>query len=145
MCNLLLCSEWFQIIVNIPNLLLYWKSWIVRNINTVLVKFSCVFHDGLKRSGGVAVCSHNLSTIQRWVVISMPQPLYSIYPLNRRLDGPYSWSGCFGDKKNLLLVFRIDSCFLLFPACSLVIVPNSLPQLPKSGLLRANVKLHGME
>jgi len=43
------------------------------------------------------------------VVISMPQPLYSIYLLNRRLDGTYSWSGCFGDKKNLLFMVIIDS------------------------------------
>jgi len=142
-CNLLLCSVWFQTLVNVHILLLYWKSWTVGNINTASVKFSCVFHDGISRSGGIALCSHNLSTRQRWVVISMPQPLYSIYPPNRGLDRPYSWSGCFGDEKNLLLVLRIESWFPGFPACSLVIVPNKLYQLLKSGLLRTNVKWHG--
>ena len=141
----MLCSDWFQIIVSIHNLLLYWKSWTVGNINTALVKFSCVFGDSIRRSRDIGLCSHNLSTRQRWVVISMPHPLYSIYSLNRRLVGPYSWSGCFGGKKNLLLVLRIDSWFFGFPACSLVIVPNILSQLLKSGLLRTNVKLHGME
>lgn len=141
----MLCSVWFQIIVNVHILLLYWKSWTVGNINTASVKFSNVFHDGISRSGGIAQCSHNLSTRQGCVVISMPQPLYSIYPLNRRLDGPYSWCECFGDEKNLLLVLRIDSWFLGFTVCSLVIVPNKLSQFLKSGLLRTNVKWLGTE
>jgi len=30
------------------------------------------------------------------------------YPMNRKLSGPQSWSGCFGEEKNLLtlLVFE---------------------------------------
>jgi hypothetical protein len=48
----------------------------------------------------------DLGTRWRWVVSVMPRPLYPwgkspLYPLDRRLGGPQSWSGCYGEEKNL--------------------------------------------
>jgi len=47
----------------------------------------------------------NLSTRSRWLVTSCPgcftRREWSYYPLDTRVGGPQSWSGCSGkDKKN---------------------------------------------
>jgi hypothetical protein len=51
----------------------------------------------------------DLGTRWRWVISFTPQPLYpwgkrSWYPLDRRLGGPESLSGCCREEKNLFLV-----------------------------------------
>jgi hypothetical protein len=56
-------------------------------------------------SGGIAVRILDLDTRCRWVVSFTPRQLYlqgksSSYPLDRRLDGPQSRSGCSGKEKN---------------------------------------------
>jgi hypothetical protein len=43
----------------------------------------------------------DLGTRWRWVVSYTPLPLYPRYPLDRRLDGPQSPSGCCGERKIL--------------------------------------------
>jgi hypothetical protein len=49
----------------------------------------------------------NLGTRWRWVVSLTPLPLYPRgwgprYSLDRRLDEPQSWSGLYGEEKNIL-------------------------------------------
>jgi hypothetical protein len=56
-------------------------------------------------SGGIAPRILNLVTRWRWVVSFTPRPLYprgksSLFPLDRRLGGPQSQSGCCGEEKN---------------------------------------------
>jgi hypothetical protein len=35
------------------------------------------------------------------VVSFLPIDSVSLHPLDRRLDGPQSWSGCYGEEKDL--------------------------------------------
>jgi hypothetical protein len=63
------------------------------------------------------------------VVSLSPLPLYpreksSRYPLHRRLGGPESRSGCYGEEKNLLPPTGIEPQFPDRPAGSLVTVPT---------------------
>jgi hypothetical protein len=56
-------------------------------------------------SGGIAPRIFDLSTRWRWVVSFTTRPLYPQrknprYPLDRRLGGPRSRSGCSGEEKN---------------------------------------------
>jgi hypothetical protein len=60
-----------------------------------------------------------------WVVSFTHRPLYSRgkwpkYPLDRRLDGPRSWSGYYGEKKNILPPSGIE------PWPSTVSIPTAL-------------------
>jgi hypothetical protein len=74
------------------------------------VKFSLCLtkHHAMKAycgSGGIAPRILDLGTRCRWVVSFTPRPLYlkgksRWYPLNRRLGGPQSRSGCSGEEKN---------------------------------------------
>jgi hypothetical protein len=57
--------------------------------------------------GGIAPCILDLGTRRRWMVSFTPRPLYRRgksppprYPLDRRLDGLQSRSGCGGEEKN---------------------------------------------
>jgi hypothetical protein len=57
------------------------------------------------RSGGIDPCSLDFGTRWRWVVSFTPRPLYPQgkspwYPLDRRLGGPQSRSGCGDEEKN---------------------------------------------
>jgi hypothetical protein len=64
-------------------------------------------HHALKAywgSGGIAPCILDLRTRWKWVVSFTPQLLYPQgkcprYPLDRRLGGPQSQSGCGGKEK----------------------------------------------
>jgi hypothetical protein len=56
----------------------------------------------------------HLGTRWGWAVSFLPRPLYcqgksSWQPLNRRLVGLQTWSGCFAQNKTLLLLLGIDS------------------------------------
>jgi hypothetical protein len=56
----------------------------------------------------------NLNTRWRSVVSFTPQLFYvwgksPQYPMERRLGGPHSQSGCFGEEKNLLPLLAIES------------------------------------
>jgi len=44
--------------------------------------------------GGIASRIRNLGTRWRWAVNFTPRPLYPQYPLDRKLGGPQSRSGC---------------------------------------------------
>jgi len=61
---------------------------------------------------GIAPVILNIRTKWRWVVNFMPCCFTSrktpIYPLNRRLGGPQSWSGCFWEEKFLLPWLRLE-------------------------------------
>jgi hypothetical protein len=62
-------------------------------------------HEGVLGSGGIALCILDLGTKWRLVVSAMPQPLYPQgmspwYPLDKRLSGSQSQSGCSGEEKN---------------------------------------------
>lgn len=46
----------------------------------------------------------------------------------RRLDGPQSLSGRFGEEANLLLLLRTEPCFLGCPARSLVATLSRIPR-----------------
>jgi hypothetical protein len=51
------------------------------------------------------------------------------YTLYRRLDGPHSWSICYGEEKSLLALQGIEPQLLGHPACSLVTILSELSQL----------------
>ena len=61
---------------------------------------------------GIAPLILNIGTRWRLVVNFMPRPLYSVKeprcPLNRRLDGPQSQSGCFEEEKSVLSLPGFD-------------------------------------
>jgi hypothetical protein len=62
-------------------------------------------HEDVLGSGGIAPRILNLGTRWRWVVSSTPRHLYPKGkspwdPLDRRLGGPQSRSGCGGEEKN---------------------------------------------
>ena len=81
-------------------------------------------------SKGTAPCILKLSTRWKQVVSFIPQPpklwKQTSYPSNRRLGGPQSWSGHFGEGKDLLPA-RIQTHY--HPACNLVIL-NMLTWFP---------------
>jgi hypothetical protein len=58
----------------------------------------------------------------------MPLPLYSQYPLYRRLVGPRAGLDVM-EEKNLLPLLGIELRLLSHTARSLVALPNELPQL----------------
>ena len=61
-----------------------------------------------------------------------PPSLYwksSWYPLNRRLGEAQSWSGCYSQEKNLLLLPETETQLLRFAASGLVIKLRMLPTL----------------
>jgi hypothetical protein len=74
------------------------------------VKLSLCFswaplHEGVLRSGGIAPRIPDLGASWRLVVRFTPRPLYPKgkspwYPLDWRLGGPQSRSGCSGEEKN---------------------------------------------
>jgi hypothetical protein len=72
----------------------------------------------------------NLSASCEWVISCTPLPLYPWgnspqYPLCRRLVGPQSQSGCYGEERNHLLLPRIRPQLLSRPG-SLVTIPTEL-------------------
>ena len=64
----------------------------------------------IDRNGRVAWLRLDLSARWRWVCSLIPwlyhqqRPPPGWYPLNKRLGEPWSWSGHFGGKKNLLVL-----------------------------------------
>jgi hypothetical protein len=70
----------------------------------------------------------SLVTRWRWVVSFMPLPLYSQYPLYRRLVGPRAGLDVM-EEKNRLPLLGIELQLLSCPACNLVALPTELPQL----------------
>jgi hypothetical protein len=65
-------------------------------------------------SGDITPCILDLSTRWRRVFSFTPLPLYPQgkspwYPLDRRLGGPQSWSGCSGEEKNSQSLLGLDS------------------------------------
>jgi len=55
-------------------------------------------------------------------------PATLLYPLNRKVDGPpKSWSGCFGEEKDLLALVGIKPQFPGCPAYSLVTILTDIP------------------
>jgi len=87
------------------------KRWYPTTAVKVETKLSLCLnkHHAMKmycRIGGIAPHLLNLGTTWKWVVIFMPQPLYPQgmspwYPLDRKLSGPQSWSGCGGEEKKV--------------------------------------------
>jgi hypothetical protein len=87
----------------------------------VKVKLSLCFflteHHAMKMywgSGCIAPHILDLSTRWRWVVSFTSQPLYPQgkspwYPLDRRLGGPKSQSGCSGEEKNFQPLLGLES------------------------------------
>jgi hypothetical protein len=83
---------------------------IVSMCKKVKVKVSLCLtkHQAMKkywRSGGIAPRIPDLGTRWRWVVSFTSRPPYPqgkspCYPLDRRLAGPQSYSGCSGEEKN---------------------------------------------
>jgi hypothetical protein len=65
---------------------------------------------GIKQTVEISIVPRipNVGTRLGWVVSSMTQSFYPQYPLNRKLGGPQSWTGCFGDEKNLFSVLESD-------------------------------------
>jgi hypothetical protein len=64
-------------------------------------------------SGGIAPYILDLSIIWRWVVSFTPRPLYPQWksawcPLDRRLGGSQSRSGCDGEEKNFQSLPRLE-------------------------------------
>jgi hypothetical protein len=62
-------------------------------------------------SKGTGLLILNLSARWRWVVTSCSgrvTPRKLLYPLNARLGGPQSWSGCFVEEKNVLPLPRFE-------------------------------------
>jgi hypothetical protein len=80
----------------------------------IMVKLSLCFnsvprHEGVLGTGGIAPRIF----LRRWVVKSTPRPLHSKrkspwYPLDRRLGGSQSRSGCGGEEKNSQLLPVLD-------------------------------------
>jgi len=63
-----------------------------------------------------------------------PQGKSSQYPLNRRLDGPYSQFGCGSKEKNPWPCWESNAGH---PPCSLVTILTQLPWFPfRNGILR---------
>jgi len=46
---------------------------------------------------------------QAHILAALPQAKSPEYPLNRRLCGTQSWSGCFGQEINLLLLLELET------------------------------------
>jgi hypothetical protein len=72
-------------------------------------------------SGGIAPCICDLSTRLRGVVSFTPQLFYPQgkspwYPLDRRLGGPQSQSGCNGEEKNSQPLPGLESPLIQFIA-----------------------------
>jgi len=70
---------------------------------------------------GDVPCILDLDTRRRWVVSFMPQLLYPwgkspYYPLDRRLGGPQSQSGCDGEEKNSQFPPGIEPPITNYPA-----------------------------
>jgi hypothetical protein len=66
----------------------------------------------------------NISTVRRWVLNLTGVPLHQLfflYPLNRRLVGPWSQFWCVGEEKNLVLPCDIKPWFTGRPFSSLLI------------------------
>jgi hypothetical protein len=77
-------------------------------------------------NGGTAPCILNLDTRSGWIhaLATLPWRKNPQYPLDRRLGGIWSWSGCGGEKKFQPLL-RIPG----WPARSLVTIVTELPRL----------------
>jgi hypothetical protein len=70
-------------------------------------------HEGVLGSGGIAPHIHDLGTGRRWAVSFTPWTFYTQgknpwYPLDRRLGGPQSQSGCGGEEKNSQPLPRLE-------------------------------------
>jgi len=70
------------------------------------IKLSGVCRKGMWGNGCVVPLILNFSTRWRLVVSVTPWLFYmekknSHYPMNRMLDGPQSWSGCFGKRRRI--------------------------------------------
>jgi hypothetical protein len=71
------------------------------------------------------------------------------YPLYRRLGGPQSQSGHYGEKKNLLPLLGIESWLVGLPACNLIAILSELSRLrvltakgKKKNVLHKGCRLH---
>jgi hypothetical protein len=65
------------------------------------------------------------------VVSFIPGERFPRYPLNRRLGGPQSLSGRFGEENNLLPVPGIQAHFLGCPISSVVTIRITLSRLSR--------------
>jgi hypothetical protein len=82
-------------------------TWYVQRKVKVSLCFSLTEHNAMKAHWVMEVYLHlffDLGTSSWWVVSFTPRALYPQgkspwYPLDRRLGGPQSWSGCEGEEK----------------------------------------------
>jgi hypothetical protein len=91
------------------------------------------------RSRGTAPLIFILDTRKRSVGAFTPRPLYPQgksprYPLNRRLRGPHSRSGRFGEETKILPLAG-NKRFHDRPARSLITTPTELPRFPAAHVL----------
>jgi len=105
-------------------------------MKTSSVLIQAVRYDDLWESEGI-VPRLNLNIRWKWVVSFTHWPLYPCgkstqYPLNRRLDGPQSQSGCNAEEKNSLPTRNPNPGH---PAHSLVTMVTELPWILLSNLI----------
>jgi hypothetical protein len=90
--------------------------------------WSCARHEVMWGNGGNAPLILNVCT--KWVEwsVSCPYRFYSckkspLYQMNRRLGGPQSRSGCFGEGHSFFFLPGIEPRYLGVPACNLFSIP----------------------
>jgi len=99
--NVTLRSLFMKSFVLLEPITLRWR----RVVNIIC---PCVRREGMWGNGGKALRVLNVETTWRWVFTFTLVPLYCQgknprYPLNRKLSGPNSRSGRFGEEKNSCL------------------------------------------
>jgi hypothetical protein len=101
----------------------------------------------------IAAIILNHSPKSRGMISIMPWPLYYLardprYPLNRRLVGPWSRSGCFVEKEDRLALQGVKTQFISCLAHSLVTMltnyPSSLIDQNQHGTSHCRIKPYSM-
>jgi hypothetical protein len=75
------------------------------------------------------------------VVTVMPLSIYlrgnsALYPSDKKLCGPQSLCGCYGEEKNRLSIAGMEPRFLCRPAHSIVAIPTGISRLQRKYVLK---------